>query len=133
MTIDEARVVISTVFATSWGSTTVLILPNEKYTPIPGTPWTRLTYQELYGGQQTLGPIGSRKYERRSLIFLEFYGLLDVGSKATSDYVHTARGILEGRDFSGVSVFNLFVQDEGEDDRWYRVVLQGLLTYNETK
>ena len=107
MTPDEARAAAYTQFLTEWGTTSAVRLEGreEAGEPAPGTTWVRLSFRNYGGGQQTLGPVGGRKYRRVGAALIQVFTPITAGPGLGATLAHAARAIFESRRF-GDLVFN---------------------------
>lgn len=132
-TIAESRKSIYDRFITQWGSTSAFTFENEKFTPPPELPWVRLSVRNLTGEQETLGPIGLRKYDRRGIIAIQVFVLADTGLSQADALSKTAQDIFEGVSFSGVHTDNSNIRENGIDGKWLMMLVEIFFFYDETK
>lgn len=134
MTPDEAREAIEQRFAVQWGSRTVSTFENERFTePAADVPWVRLSVRHFGGGQETLGPTGSRIYRRVGQIIGQVFTPLIKGMRAGATHGQALRAIFEGTKFSGIDCTNGRVIEIGPDGKHHQTNVEIDIFYDETK
>lgn len=84
-------------------------------------PWVRFSYVEISGGQETLGPPGIRKYNRRGVIFAGIFVPVNTGKRRSGELVSAVRALFEGVRFSGLFTDDADAPRElgpGPEGRW---------------
>lgn len=132
-TIAESRKAIYDRFITEWGNTSIFTFENEKFIPPEDTPWVRLSVRNITGEQETLGPIGLRKYDRRGIIAMQIFVLADTGLAQADALSKTAQDIFEGISFLGVHTDNSNIKESGIDGKWLMMLVEIFFFYDETK
>ncbi len=136
----EAEEAILERWDSSWSSLQPAIpftFDNEEFEGVD--QWARVTIRPSSSRQVTMGPVGSRRFERRGNIFVQLFGPIDVGSKPLALLSADVRTALESRSIAGVgggepvSTYAANEQDVGTDGRWYIVVLSVAFSYHETR
>jgi hypothetical protein len=134
-TLREARKAIHDKWTTDWP----LVAPdvpfyfdNEAVTPCQ-TPWTRLVVRELVSTQDTLGLPTDRKFRRRAMVLVQVFVQRDVGVGSMVDLAHSARGVFEGKSFSGLDFHAVDAREVPTEDRWYQMTVEAQFNYYETK
>lgn len=133
LTLNEAREAIYARWASEWGSTTPYQLDNEEFTPPADAPWARVVVRHRASGQETLGAVGSRRYQRGGSIFVQLFDLEGMGVQRLDGLAQPARAVFEGVSFSGIRVHDAVVREAGPDGRWYMVVIESFFDYEELK
>jgi Bacteriophage related domain of unknown function len=145
-TLKAAREAILSRWITQWvdGSSprTPYSFENEKTAPPDavaaaafGTDtgsWVRLTMRSVNSEQETLGPVGSRKFTRYGNIHIQVFVPVDRGTADSDTLVGLARTVFEGARFNGVCCYAGSPKEVGPDGRWYQVNVTIPFTYYET-
>lgn len=95
--------------------------------------WVRLSVRELGPAEQTMGPIGSRKFRRSGIIVAQVFTPIDIGVAALSTLCETVRTVFEGVRFSGVEALNSTIRDVGTDGKWRQANVEIDIAYTENK
>lgn len=95
--------------------------------------WVRLTVNTNSRVQETLGPIGARKYFSGASIFVQCYTRTDQGRQAADTLAKTITDIFEGVSFSGVNCNNSITRESPPKGKWLQFVVEIEFTYDETK
>jgi len=109
---------------------------NEKFDPntvTDGNVWFRFVVRMEESNQETLGPIGGRKYIRRGTIFIQLFAPVDKGKALTDQYLPLARQIFEGVDFSGVRCDDVEVREVGQDGKWDLTNIESRFWFDEIR
>lgn len=132
--LDEAREAVYQRFVDNWTATPFLF-ENEDSDDLDGgtVAWARLSVRETAGGQETLGPIGARKYRRRASAFVQVFTPVNAGMKAAGVLSAVARAIFEGTSFGGLDFNDARVSDTGPDDKWQQTLVEAVFDFTETK
>lgn len=147
-TLRQARETIYKRFMDEWKTVggaplTPFTFDNETFDPPKGTdgrgtPWARCSVRNLDAGQDTLGPIGARKFYRIGLARVEIFVPPGSGRWDTDEYMMKAQALFEGRTTpSGTSIrfFEVTPQELGliEDGRWDLSTVEARFDYEEIK
>lgn len=134
-TIAEARETIYEAFVSGSSLTEAeIVFSNEKFEPPTDTPWARLTVNHEAGEQDTLGPVGERKFLRRGRVLIQLYDSVDNGVAALDALAHATRNIFEGVTLSGGLYFiSADIRETGSDGEWFQFVVDAPFDYRETK
>ena len=142
-TANQAREIILGRFITVWDALDPAVpytFDNEDYEPPNGAgdqSWCALMIRESIGGQETLGPVGARRYRRNGSANLEIFALRNKGSQKADSLVQTFRNNFEGVTLSasGNDVYftDCQVQEVGIEGAWYRVNAFASFWFEETK
>lgn len=133
-TLNDAR---SAVYS-RWTNAAVLpfsrwCFDNEKYDPPPSN-WARVSVLQLGSEQETLGPVGGRRYNRRASVIIKLYGPIELGAKPLDLLAQTTRNLFEGVTFSELRFSKGVLVREGQPDgRWDLRVVEAEFDYPETK
>jgi len=132
--LDEAREVVYQRFVDNWTATPFLF-ENEDSDDLDGgtVAWARLSVHETGGGQETLGPIGARRYRRRASTFVQLFTPVNAGMKEAGELAQAVKAIFEGASFSGLDFNNARVTDPGPDDKWQMTLVETVFDFTELK
>jgi hypothetical protein len=83
--------------------------------------WCRLAIRESASAQETLGPVGGRRYRRDGAVVLSLYCPASRGTKKSDSMVKTFRDVFEGVSFSGLAFTDCQVQEIGAEGASWRV------------
>jgi len=136
LTPDEARKTLCLRWVANWVATSAnFVFENEdnKNFDAGTSPWARVSVRHTVGGQETLGPAGSRIFERRGILLVQLFTPKDSGMQAGAVLANSARAIFEGVSFSGVDCYNGQVREVGPDGKWFQHVAEVDFRYYETK
>lgn len=135
LTPDQAREIVYQRFRTQWLTTTPVTYEGEaERTLDQGTvAWVRVSMRHLDGGQDTLGPAGSRIFRRVARVSIQIFVPKGTGMQAGALLSQTARAIFEGTTLSGLSFGNGQVREIGPDGKWYQHLVELALDYDELK
>lgn len=95
--------------------------------------WVRLTVNTNSRAQETLGPIGNRRYFSGASIFVQCYTTTDQGRQAADTLARTITTIFEGVSFSGVNCNNSITRESPPKGKWLQFVVEIEFTYDETR
>ena len=103
--------------------------------PAEDTSWARVSVRDLGGGQNTLGPIGGRKFRRTAAVAIQVFTPRGSGMGTGDSLAHTVRGIFEGVSFSGLDFNNGVVSEipPDDDDKFVQHNVVVSFDYDETK
>jgi hypothetical protein len=135
--LTDAQQSVLTRFLANWTGTTAarVVFQNEGHESVDldEAAWVRLSVQEVTGGQQTLGPIGDRKYRRRARVDVQVFTPADRGMQPGLALAQQVRSIFEGKTFDGLYFFDCVVADGGKDEKWHQVIATTRFDFWETK
>lgn len=141
-TLQAARQAILNRWIAQWGTTTTYTFENEKLVPpaamaasafsIDTDTWVRVVVHNTESVQETLGPVGNRKFQRTGEIAIQIFVPVDRGTADADTLAMQARAIFEGARFSGVCCYAGLAREIGPDGRWFRVDVTIPFTYWET-
>ncbi len=138
-TMSAARQAILSRCATAWNalSPAVPYFFDNEAGDVPDAPagesWCRFSVQESDSRQETLGPVGTRRYRRQGVARLEIYCLSDKGMLKRDALVSSFRAAFEGVSFSGLYFTDCQVQDIGIEGNWWRASALGSFWFEEVK
>ena len=146
-TFNEAKEGILTLFVTGWADRTAVTIDNEEFDTdsqkdTTGTgadsAWVRLAIRHNFGGQETIGSEGNRKFERRGNFIVSIYTACNNGTQEADNLVQGVLDILDGKRVPGTTVrFNNVIPTEigvlPNDEDWYLTVVTGAFVYDEVK
>lgn len=140
MTPAQAQQIILERWNSEWGASTPWRLDNEAWNPTDaavvaeGSPWASLTINSVSTPRQhTLGARGSRKFERRLILFVELHAPSNVGRTQVTNLVHTVLSVFEGWALGGLYAREVAETVSGNDGREYVVVVECTFAYYERK
>ncbi len=133
-TLNEAKQAVNDRFKTLWGTKTTYSLPNEPFTqPTPDESWVRLTVLNVGGGQESLGKVGNRRFERRGIIIVNVFTPLEEGTFGGDTLASEVQTIYEGTKFDGITVNDSRIREKGVEDQWYHTIMEADFIYYEIK
>lgn len=136
-TINEARGRIYQDFVTGWTATPAgnVTLDNESFSPPAGQAWVRLVVRHLGRDQESLGGVGSRKFESRGSAIVQCFAPLDSGCAGADALAQDAQGILEGKTLlpEGIRFTSAEPREIGPTEDWYQFNVEATFTYTQTK
>ena len=97
------------------------------------SPWVRVSVNETSGGQQTLGPVGGRKYRRRARVDVQVFTPVDKGTRPGFLLAEQARTIFEGQYFDDLYFFDCEISNTGKDEKWQQTLATVRFDFWETK
>lgn len=138
MILPVAREAIAEQFAIGWAvlhPTMPYCFDNEEFTPPDGGSWVRVSVQMQAASQDSLGPVGSRKFLRSGTAFVQVFVDKDSGLKPSDDLAQDVVTILEGIDLGGseLRLYTASVRDIGNDGRWHQTNVSVAFDYQETR
>lgn len=134
-TLNAAREAIYQRFAAQWPAASggiAYTFDNEDFDPPVNAPWVRIAVRHSSSIQDTLGEVGSRKFSRRAIIFVQIFTQRGRGRQTSDTLVTVAKGIFEGTSFSGINVFEGTPREIGNTSAGDQVNVEFPLTYYET-
>ncbi len=136
MTPNEAAEAIYARFNTEFGAGSSSPVPfqfeGEDFKEPRGT-WMRLSINTNSRNQETLGPIGSRRYFSGASIFVQVNTLANQGRKAGDTVAKRVLDLYEGQGFGGVACNDGIAREQPVSGRWKSIVCEVEFTYDETK
>lgn len=138
MILTTARETIAETFAAAWVTaqpTVPFTLDNELFDPPASGPWVRLSIQMQAASQDSMGPVGGRKFLRAGTIFVQVFSELDTGTKTHSLLCESAKDIVEGISLGGgeLPTYTASVRDLGSDGRWHMSTVAVPFDFQETR
>lgn len=132
-TLSEVRNSIYTYFIDQWGATSEFTFDNEKFNPPNNTKWVRVSVRHRTSTQDTLGSVGTRQYERRGAVIIQVFTPLNGGTAEADSLVQTLQTMFEGVNIGEANVYEVPITEIGPSEEFYRVDVEALFVYNETK
>jgi hypothetical protein len=132
-TIDTTRRLIYDTFITAWGAETPYTFDNEEFDQPTDTSWLRLVVRNSVTKQSTLGSIGSRKFLRNGVVFVQLFTPLHTGVAETDRLVLLLQAIFEGFRFTDVWFEYTDVRELGIEGKWFQTSLETTFNYEQTK
>ena len=132
MTINEAREVMYQLFATGWGNTTAYTFENEDYDPPALLPWARVSVLHEFAGQETLGAVGNRRFQRTGRVFVQINVPKNAGMSQLDGLLVKAKDIFEGV-HSTVWFRDVMFSVLGTNGKWLAGLMEAQFYYDEVK
>lgn len=132
-TLTEARQSLQTRFIEEWGETSPFLLDNEKFDSIPHGTWVRFNVRNYSGKQRTLGPKGSRRYDRMGAIIAQVFTPEGEGASNADILASQLQNIFEGETVDSVYCNNSSIRESGQDGKYNQTIVEIDLYYDETK
>ncbi|AKQ75856.1 tail terminator [Roseobacter phage RDJL Phi 2] len=136
-TLTEAREAIYLAFTTAWGSETDFTFDNEDHKPPKDQPWVRLVVRHEGGDQETLGPVGNRKFSRTGRVLIQVFTPENSGTARTDELLTLARNTFEGVTLAGTTVrfHGVTTREVGSSHRekWFQSIVDAPFEYDETR
>ena len=110
-------------------------LGNEKFVPPDSTPWARMVVRHAAATQSTLGPDGSRQFDRIGSLIIQIFTPSPGNTRQSSELIQTIVNGFEGERIVGTSIcFNDIIPREiGPDDKWYQVNIEAEFIYTDIR
>lgn len=139
--INTARAAIYKALNDAWVADTrpePLVFQNEAFDPstvADGVNWCRLSVIHTFGGQETLGDTGNRKFLRSGNVITQVFAPQDEGLFDIDATVQAVVDALEGITLtsSNVRLFGATVQEIGPDAGWFQVNVEIPFEYDVRK
>lgn len=135
----QAREAIYKRFIDAWAAiprTEPVTLDNESFRqPSPSSSWIRVSIRHRGAEQETMGPVGSRKFARTGVVFVQVFTPADTGTALSDLLIGLSRDIFEGVSIVGTTIrFNgVSTREVGPDGKWYSALVEAPFEYDETK
>lgn len=135
--LSEAKQSIQQTFIAGWDSTIQIALDNERFDPVQGQTWARLSISHQANTQRTLGPVSTRKFGRQGAVFVQIFVPAKSNGTVESDrLVNIARGIFEGNRIINTSIrfYDVNNRELGiEEGKWFVALVEANFEYDEIK
>lgn len=133
-TINVARAVIYDRFITNWNDETAFDLDNESFDRPEDQPWVRMVVRNRTTGQESLGPVGLRKFLRKGAVFTQIFVPINTGVEEADRLAEIIRVMFEGvRLTNGVWFYESEVREVGAKDGFYQIIVESIFNYEQTK
>lgn len=135
-TITEAEQTVLTHWVTSWGATTAYVFEEEELPAgvVRGqASWVRLVVVDRPSDQESLGPVGGRKYRRRAWVAIQIFTPSNQGVAGALQLADQARDVFEGLSLSGLDFVDGQVNRVGDVPPEYQVNVIVPFDYEQTK
>ena len=134
-TLVSARELATELFDSLWNDRTPVVYGNDNAGHDKGlVAWVRMTVSHApVGGQETLGPVGQRRFQRNAIAQVEIRSPVNQGKAAADALTHAARGIFEGKTYQGLYFGDAQARELGQDGRWDVTLVEAEFFYEERK
>lgn len=131
MTPGQARAVLSSAFASNWGGMTPVSYDNS-LPPTPGNAWVRLTILHADNRLQSWSG-DAQNYRVTGIACVHVFTRLGTGTQQSDQLASFAKGILQGKQFTGgVETYESRIVEDGDDGHgWWQVRVMTRFTYGE--
>lgn len=137
MTINDAREIVYTAFATYMGTNYPDIpytFENEAFDSDEVEEWVRLVVHQTGGGQHTLGGVGNRVFRRRGIVLAQIYVKVDQGLLRLDELGEAILDLFEGTTQSQVMFHNgQYLGTGSYGGSWFRGTTQVAFTFDKVK
>ncbi len=141
MTEADAIEAISKRWSVSWSAlqpAIPFVFDNEADHSVDS--WARVSIQPTSSRQISMGPAGTRRFERRGNIFVQLFGALNVGRAALATLAADVRTTFEAQTIATaggggepIVTYAASMQDVSTDERWSIVVATVPFSFVETR
>ncbi len=128
-TQSQAKEAIYGAFKSGWSNP--YYFDNEVVETEDGN-WARLTVRHSTSNQETLGPVGNRKFQRNGNVIVQLFTKLGEATDDVDSLSATIRAIFEGKTISGVNFSSVNVREIGPSGAWYQTNIEAPFNYTET-
>jgi hypothetical protein len=134
-TIRQAREAVYGAFRTAWANKSALTFDNENFSPPVKAPWVRFSMLHQDGVQESLGPVGNRRYLRSGTVIIQIFVPLNSALFVADGLVQDAKVILEGTTLLSTALrfYNAVAREIGESEGWYQFNLEVEFEYQEIR
>jgi hypothetical protein len=96
--------------------------------------WARIAVRHAVSQQITMGPIGSRRFQRSGNVFVQLFGPVNTGQALLASLADDVRSVMEGPQLGGDLVIDAGSTREGDEDgQWCMSVVVLPFRYVETR
>lgn len=127
----QARETIYGAFKSEWADRAPYYFDNEVVNTETGD-WVRLTVRHQVSAQETLGPVGNRKFQRNGTIIIQLFTKLGSATEEVDTLSSVIRAIYEGKTLQGVNFNSVTVREIGPSGSWYQTNIEAPFNYTET-
>lgn len=137
-TSNEARQEIYDTLKAAWEAaypSSPLVFANEAFDSEGVAEWASLEVRQTGGGQDSLGAVGNRRFERRGLVFVQLYAAVNRGLARLDELSKTVLDTLEAKTLPVNSVFlyDGVFRELPPSGPWVRGSVTIQVTYDEIK
>jgi hypothetical protein len=133
---NDARQTVYSTFKTGWEAAypaVPYVFDNETKDTKGLDEWVRVIVRHTSGGQDSLGAVGNRRYERRGLVLIQLYAAVNRGLLRLDELANTALGLFEGKTIDQVFFYDARPQEAPKEGQWARLNVIVEFTYDEIK
>ena len=126
------------LFKASWTGTPIplVLIQNQDSSTVDNQkdPWVRITVAEVGGGQETLGPVGERRYRRDAQVTVQIFTPKSKGTTLARQLAAEARAIFEGVSLGGGLDFNnARILPTLAEEKWQQTSVEADFQFEEIK
>jgi len=138
-TLAGVRELLYERFAAAWTfGVTTYCFDNETFDPPVEGTWARVSVRHLDSSQESLGKAGTRRFNRRALLFVQLFAKLNAGVKDLDDKTQVVRTAFEGARINSagedIRMNAVGVTEIGPtDDGWYQYNVEAAVDYTEIR
>ena len=136
-TINEIRVLIYDKFILDWTAEAPLIpfsLDNAEFVEPESDAWVRTVVRNIVSNQDSLGPVGIRKFLREGSVFTQVFVPINTGLAEADRLAEIVRVMFEGiRLTGGLWFFATDVRELGRVGDYYQINVESSFNYEQTK
>lgn len=134
----QAADAVVDLFKASWTGTPIanVLVQNQDNSTVDNqeNPWVRITVAEIGGGQETLGPAGSRRFRRNAQVTIQIFTPKLEGTTSARKLAAEARVIFEGVSLSGGLDFNnARILPTLVEEKWQQTSVEADFQFEEIK
>lgn len=137
-TSSQARQEVYETLKTVWESTYAgmpIVFANESFDSKGVAEYISVEVRQTGGGQDTLGAVGNRRFERRGLVFVQLYAAVNRGLARLDELSKTVLDTLEGKTLpvNNVFLYSGVFRELPPEGAWIRGSVTVQITYDEIK
>ena len=116
----EARNELLSLFMTQFSDPDIVIgYDNSSLTPLPDKPWLRLNIIPAFGVQDTLAPVGDRKFRRGGVIGCSFAIPAGTWTAKCDEIAQKLIDVFESKTVNGIIISSGVYSQNGQDGNWF--------------
>lgn len=136
--VSEARKEVYDTFKPGWETAfpgMPITFAGEAFNSEGVVEYVKLEVRQTGGGQDTLGAVGNRRYERRGLAIVQLYSAVNRGLARQDELGEAALDLLEGKTLpvNNVFLFDGVYRNLPPEGQWARGSVTVQMTYDEIK